>query len=603
MSKRKKRTSGNPARAGHSLAGRIVLRDFERWMADEDETFSNPVHASAALGALLRDLGRNGLDLLDPEDVAEAFDLVDEDLIDVLHDYLHFRVATVPDDERWIDVHDEFEQLEAPPFPPVIGEAIENARQIPEATRQAALAQVTVVAGVRDLLAWIGKGRPITGTGALRRADIAPAAAFLGIRARGVAKLPPFGEEADADGEIPVQSMWDLPELAVWMQSLQAADVIEVTTSRLRPGPGAAAWAGDGPVPLDAAEMIAGAYLGQMMTGELDFGLFSTHAFARLVARLLRALEPSTTDELPVGPLDEILRHRTDRAIARFADAGLLQPDADDHLVPDPLRGVVARGIMLGLAYAAARGDLDELDDFDEFGGLDDFDDDGFGGFEDVDPDNPLADPRVRAEMARHGIVHKPGLAAEMMGELAPLLADEGIDMDDLGDTDLDTVNAALARATERHNMQLFTAVGEHHRLALAVLRMATEAYAEGNHELAGAVVASVPSDPTPTMPSVAHVIGTGLGLLDEWHTVRTGGLGAVPLPAGDAETVAAARDILARAGSGRALDGLGELIRRYFGKRVLEATALAVAGSVVALADRDGIPVRDAVSHLLVAD
>ena len=68
---------------------------------------------------------------------------------------------------------------------------------------------------------------------------------------------------------------------------------------------------------------------------------------------------------------------------------------------------------------------------------------------------NIFDDPDVKAAISAAGVVHSPGVAQEVMRDLAPFLAEEGIDLDDLGDTDLDTVNAALARATTRYNQTL----------------------------------------------------------------------------------------------------------------------------------------------------
>lgn len=72
------------------------------------------------------------------------------------------------------------------------------------------------------------------------------------------------------------------------------------------------------------------------------------------------------------------------------------------------------------------------------------------------------------------GVVQSPGSGKRMLDEMAPLLSAEGIDLDDLGDADLDEVNAALARATERHSLALFTPVGA------AVLAMACFAAMNG---------------------------------------------------------------------------------------------------------------------------
>ena len=68
---------------------------------------------------------------------------------------------------------------------------------------------------------------------------------------------------------------------------------------------------------------------------------------------------------------------------------------------------------------------------------------------------NIFDDPEVKAAMAAAGVVHTPGIAQEVLRDLAPFLAEEGIDLSDPGDVDLDTLNAAFARATSRYNQGL----------------------------------------------------------------------------------------------------------------------------------------------------
>lgn len=64
-------------------------------------------------------------------------------------------------------------------------------------------------------------------------------------------------------------------------------------------------------------------------------------------------------------------------------------------------------------------------------------------------------DPQVKAAMAAAGVVHKPGVADEVLRDLAPFLAEEGVDLNDLRDVDLERLNESLARATERYNQSL----------------------------------------------------------------------------------------------------------------------------------------------------
>src|SRR5258708_6293072 len=85
-------------------------------------------------------------------------------------------------------------------------------------------------------------------------------------------------------------------------------------------------------------------------------------------------------------------------------------------------------------------------------------------------PEPPPAAPQIQL---------KPGLAKETLRELAPLLAEEGIDVDNIDVPDLDTLQAAMKRAIERHNMTRFTPVGHARDLAVTALRLVIEALAD----------------------------------------------------------------------------------------------------------------------------
>ena len=58
-----------------------------------------------------------------------------------------------------------------------------------------------------------------------------------------------------------------------------------------------------------------------------------------------------------------------------------------------------------------------------------------------------------------------------MLRELAPLLAEEGIDVDNIDVPDLETLQAALDRAVERQNLARFTPVGHSRELVITTLR------------------------------------------------------------------------------------------------------------------------------------
>ena len=136
-------------------------------------------------------------------------------------------------------------------------------------------------------------------------------------------------------------------------------------------------------------------------------------------------------------------------------------------------------------------------------------------------------DAELKAAMARAGITHQPGMADQMMRELAPLLAEEGVDIDNLSeDVDVDQLNAAMASATERYNMELFTPVGAERDRAIHVLRQFSDAVHSGPESQAQSILDRVEPEPSGQYPSASQLIGTSLDFLDRGprpRVVRTG--------------------------------------------------------------------------------
>jgi hypothetical protein len=214
-----------------------------------------------------------------------------------------------------------------------------------------------------------------------------------------------------------------------------------------------------------------------------------------------------------------------------------------------------------------------------------------------------MADMRRRSPEPPPGLPEieiKPGLAQDTLRELAPLLAEEGIDVDNIDVPDLQTLQAAMNRAVERRNMTMFTPVGHARDLAVTTLRLAAEALADGNTALAAAILDQAqPESPGDTAPTVAACIGVALGLLDDWLTGGSreapGGLGQhVRLPAGHWTGERAATDILVLARKGRAFASLGTLIARQGGKHVLYGSALTLAATIQAWAAQTDTSVSD---------
>lgn len=203
----------------------------------------------------------------------------------------------------------------------------------------------------------------------------------------------------------------------------------------------------------------------------------------------------------------------------------------------------------------------------------------------------PSNDPRV---------VFTPGLADQMLRELAPLLAEEGIDVNNIDVPDMDTLQRALNRAVERHNLALFTPVGQAREVAVVTLRLVVEAIAEDNTRLAAAILDQVPPEsPDNSTATVAGCIGLALGLLDDW---LSGHHPDVPrnlarqtrLPDGHWFGKRAAADIVALARTGRAFRSLDTLHLGHSGQEVLYGSALALTTATQAWAQHAAIPMPE---------
>lgn len=213
-----------------------------------------------------------------------------------------------------------------------------------------------------------------------------------------------------------------------------------------------------------------------------------------------------------------------------------------------------------------------------------------------------MADIRRRGPEPAAGlprIEHKAGMADEMMRELAPLLAEDGIDLSGDDVPDMETLQAALNRAVERRNLELFTPVGATRQIAVETLRHVVDAVLADDSRTAGQLLERVqPESPDNTVATVSSCIGIALGLLDD--TLAQADAPIVALPAGHWNGERAATDILALARKGRAFGSLDKLLVRQGGPQVLNGSALALAATVAAVARTDKTPPSDTVRSLI---
>jgi hypothetical protein len=220
-----------------------------------------------------------------------------------------------------------------------------------------------------------------------------------------------------------------------------------------------------------------------------------------------------------------------------------------------------------------------------------------------------MADMRRRTPEPPPGmpqVQFRPGLADETLRELAPLLAEEGIDLDNIEVADMATLQRALDRAVERRNLELFSPVGKARDIAVATLRPIVQAVLNGDTALAGALLDQIqPESPDNSVATVSSCIGIALGLLDDWLAGQDTHAPAdlaqhTRLPVGHWHGERAATDILVLARKNRAFRSLDKLLTRQGGPQVLAGSALALAAVAGAWAELTDTPTTELTSAVI---
>lgn len=111
---------------------------------------------------------------------------------------------------------------------------------IPEEQALEVFSGLPLIQRATALLRWIGDGKPVTGTGALRLRDVETAAACVGVTVRGAAKRPDpdsalAGPEGSADPVPTVRSMYEVPLLAQIWNAMEAAELIDIRSTKVLP--------------------------------------------------------------------------------------------------------------------------------------------------------------------------------------------------------------------------------------------------------------------------------------------------------------------------------------------------------------------------------
>lgn len=195
-----------------------------------------------------------------------------------------------------------------------------------------------------------------------------------------------------------------------------------------------------------------------------------------------------------------------------------------------------------------------------------------------------------------------PEAIDEVLEELKPLLAADGIDIHDLPNVDPDELHAAMARAIERHQLEAHTPVGDARTLTVDTIRDISEALYQQQPAQAESMLRSLPLEPTAILPSNTYVTGLTLETLDSIYTntkLRTA-LGIVRLPELSDATRAAAQDIQTFAMQGRAFHSRDKMVTTHNTREVGRAAVYLFAATAEAIADHSKLQYPTVVDQLL---
>lgn len=369
-----------------AVSSRNVIRGFRRWLQDGTGADPGSIDAEvAALEALFAQVVAEGIDPYRAEQFELALNLVDEyfpphqvdAMYQLLHDYVDFRMETEPDLNGWDEAHDLISEVifeDDDGASAALLAAAREAEALDDDQRLAALSDLPLIEASRALLEWIGASRPITQAGVPRRTDVATVAGMIGVDAEGVARRPEHTDwDAMARGlggpvreraRVYVQSAKEIPELNAWWAGLEDAGIIELTPTRVRPGPQAASIAAADALPPEVADELIAGYVAEILTDPLRVGPapFGSAIVAQTMARLFQALVPDASPEGGEVPgLSELFELRARQELRRLEVAGLVEfadgPDGSEQIsVPPVLRRPVTLGMMMVAAVLESEG-------------------------------------------------------------------------------------------------------------------------------------------------------------------------------------------------------------------------------------------------------
>jgi hypothetical protein len=221
------------------------------------------------------------------------------------------------------------------------GEESIEVPDIPEEQALEAFGELPLIQKATALLRWIGDGKPVTGTGALRLRDIEEAAASVGVLAKGGTK------RADTAGDaLTVRSMYEVPLLADTWATLEAAELIEIKPTKVVPFEGSGHFLSGGVAEqLDEFVLFTSCFLNQAVLRldpeetwektiaalQVSVLLAAARPEAPLVERVLAAPDQAPEEEKAAA---ELLTKVAMGRLEKLAELGLLTIDTHFRVPP-----------------------------------------------------------------------------------------------------------------------------------------------------------------------------------------------------------------------------------------------------------------------------
>lgn len=239
-------------------------------------------------------------------------------------------------------------------------DGLQELREVPGDVQTRAIDSTPFFTAVTGALDLIGTGRPITSTQALRRADVDPVLAMLGLSLDHSPAVKSRQKSA---------TMWAHPIVRLWWSALETGRVISLLKTRAKPGEYADDWRSGAPsTRVKVASIVFASYL-LAWVGDEGVGDDTIRSLSsiQILTHLALACQPDALSGLTEGDITVTLAEassalgkreamysmlagrRLESHFALLVRTGLVTRDlaAERFIVPEGLRPIVAQAIQL----------------------------------------------------------------------------------------------------------------------------------------------------------------------------------------------------------------------------------------------------------------